>query len=283
LKLIFLSLSLVLTINTAFAVNKVIYGNNGLRTHNQMPLYGDLEDATAAMVANYRLQDGDKSSYSLLTQKAKFCDGEPLNGEQRLAKCSGFLVAEDILVTAGHCVREQYDCEGNSWVFGYDEQAAANKKISKDSVYKCEKILYSEKNIETKVDFAIIKLDRTVSTAQPMSLSRAPLDTKEHLMVIGYPLGTPLKLAINGTVRENSNSYFFTANLDTFHGNSGSPVIGQNSAQVTGLLVRGESDTKFDEQNSCLRIKRCADNSCRGEDVIRISLVTSKLEELGIY
>lgn len=283
MKQIILSLLVLLSLNSAFAVNKVIYGDNGLRTHEQMPLYGDLESATGAMVANYRLQDRGGDDLSLLTQKAKFCDGEPLNGQQRLAKCTGFLVAEDILVTAGHCVRESYDCEGNSWVFGYDKQAAELKKISKNNVYKCQKVLYSEKNLETKVDFAIVKLDRAVTTAQPMSLSRAPLDPQEHLMVLGYPLGTPLKLAINGTVRVNTNSYFFTANLDTFHGNSGSPVVGQNSSEVTGLLVRGEKDTEFDDARSCLKIKRCADNSCRGEDVVRISVVTTKLEELGIY
>ena len=39
-----------------------------------------------------------------------------------------------------------------------------------------------------------------------------------------------------------SNLYYFTANLDTYRGNSGSPVFNAITHKVEGVLVRGEQD-----------------------------------------
>ena len=281
MKLSLIVITAILLSLTANAQNKVIYGSNGLRTPRQIPIFPDLFDATAGLVANYRLQDAD-DHYKLLTKKTKFCAGEVLNNQARLAKCTGFLIADDIIITAGHCVADQIECSNNSWVFDFTAEVAQQGTISKDSVYKCSKVIYSEKNMQTKADFAIIRLARKVEGRVPMYLNKGELEIDEHLMTLGFPFGTFLKLSINGTIRNNSNPYFFSANLDTFHGNSGAPVVNQNSGDVEGVLVRGESDTYFDDVKNCVRIKHCEDDSCRGEDVIRISNVIDKLQELGI-
>jgi V8-like Glu-specific endopeptidase len=275
-------LSLIFLSFPTFAKNKVIYGQNGLRTPEQIPLYDDLVGSTAAMVANYRLQLQADGHFRYMAHETNFCAGEPLNHQKRLAKCSGFLVGEDILVTAGHCMLDQVECENNSWVFDYNRDVQESGIIEAEQVYRCKQVLFAEKNIQTKVDFAIIRLDHKVTGRLPMPLHYGKVDSSQQLMAIGFPFGTFLKLSINGSVRDNSNPFYFQANLDTFHGNSGSPIINQNTGEVEGLLVRGEKDTYLDQQNSCLRINHCRDGQCRGEDVIRISVVIKKLHELGL-
>ena len=72
-------------------------------------------------------------------------------------------------------------------------------------------------------------------------------------------------------MRTNTNDLFFTANLDTFGGNSGAPVFDMNTGLVEGIVVRGESDFNYDSDRSCFVLNKCNEGECRGEDVVRIT------------
>jgi hypothetical protein len=68
-------------------------------------------------------------------------------------------------------------------------------------------------------------------------------------------------------VRNNAPAAFFVANLDTYGGNSGSPVFNSNTREVEGVLVRGETD--FATQGGCQVSLVCPTSGCRGEDCTR--------------
>jgi hypothetical protein len=89
--------------------------------------------------------------------------------------------------------------------------------------------------------------------------------------VIGSPSGLPLKVAGGAQVRGNSHPFFFTANLDTFQGNSGSAVFNAETGMVEGILVRGEEDYQVNMVKGCIEAKACTDVGCRGEDVSRLT------------
>lgn len=65
--------------------------------------------------------------------KEKFlCEDEKFYKQLSYATCSGFLIAEDILVTQAHCLTHHYDrdtqtqsksCEGSAWVFNIPSDA----------------------------------------------------------------------------------------------------------------------------------------------------------------
>ena len=93
------------------------------------------------------------------------------------------------------------------------------------------------------------------------------------MVVIGYPSGLPTKIADQAQVRTNKHRNFFVANLDTFGGNSGSPVINKSSGLVEGILVRGESDYKYNRVRGRFENNVCVDSGCRGEDVTKISSI----------
>ena len=90
------------------------------------------------------------------------------------------------------------------------------------------------------------------------------------MYVIGHPVGLPTKFADGANVRNNNNTSFFVCNLDTYGGNSGSPVFNSSTHELEGILVRGETDFIVTE-NGCRKSNVCPQNDpnlvCRGEDL----------------
>jgi len=77
--------------------------------------------------------------------------------------------------------------------------------------------------------------------------------------MIGYPLGTPMKLAKNARVIfNNEEAQSFITNLDAFEGNSGSPVFNEKN-EVSGILVNGTPMSSFikDTGRSCSFYNHC--------------------------
>ena len=131
------------------------------------------------------------------------------------------------------------------------------------------------------MDYAIIELDREVLGREPLAFRTFGKPNKgDELVVIGHPSGMPLKISDNAYISSFTNNIFFTANLDTFTGNSGSPVFskhlvkrnGKLVPQVEGILVRGDRDYIYDPEKRCSYIHWCDKNKgCHGEDVTRIT------------
>ncbi len=262
---------------------KVIYG-----TDDRLPpsikdskLIQKLSQSTAAMISwnkmDFSGDSVDLSNNMTLTQDSYFniCSNQRFANEINPANCSGFLIGDDILVTAGHCIRSQSDCDNNAWVFDF---TSGNKKLSKKkSVFKCKKILASILNSTDQNDFAVLKLDR--STGREFLPMRTEGKVSKHasLVLVGHPSGLPQKIAGNAGVRVNTIKNYFVANLDTFGGNSGSPVIDIDNEMIEGILVRGEKDYAFDSRQGCNVVYECANTSCRGEDVTRITNISTQL------
>ena len=118
-------------------------------------------------------------------------------------------------------------------------------------------------------DYAVVELDRPVTGRSPLMFrTSGQISDNAGLVVIGHPSGIPTKVAGGANVRSQDNG-FFVANLDTYGGNSGSAVFNSQSGVVEGILVRGERD--FVYQGNCKVSKVCENESCRGEDVTRIT------------
>ena len=162
------------------------------------------------------------------------------------------------MVTAGHCMRSQHACDTSKIVFHFTD---SNKPLSKKNIYQCKKIIQQELK-ETKttlLDYAVIELDRPVRSARPLKLRKwGRVLPYTPLVVIGHPSGLPLKIADGANVKPLNwkeffmpfssilgRRYYFYANLDTFSGNSGSPVFNRYSKKVEGILVQGAQDYQF--------------------------------------
>jgi hypothetical protein len=254
---------------------RVIYG-----TDDRLDLYElDLILANARSVVSLfeadRVVENGDGTVDLLTtpftthRGRSICDNEPFRGQPLGGFCSGVLVAPDIVATAGHCVRTEASLAGARFVFGF-RMVDANEAVltvTTDDVYRGVELI-ARQEISSGPDWAVVRLDRPVTGHPIAAIRRAgTIEDEADLYVIGHPVGMPAKYAPGAAVRENVAAAFFVANLDTYGGNSGSPVFNKKTHIVEGLLVRGEVD--FVRVGDCYASNVCADADCRGEDVTR--------------
>ena len=262
-------------------ISKVIYGIDNRRdvsnTSNQN--YIDWSKSTLAQMEPSNISSTGEILSSTLGESFRLCSSERFVDQKNPARCSGFLVGPDILVTAGHCVQSQRDCESTVWVIDFNSDAT---RISQEKIFKCKELVSQELSSETLLDYAVIKLDRSINDRKFFRIqSQSKVNDEAELVVIGHPSGLPTKIADGGKVRENSNPYFFSAALDTYGGNSGSAVINAKTGVVEGILVRGEVDYVWSQEQNCRISNVCDENSCRGEDVTRMSQVSGIVGSLS--
>lgn len=209
--------------------------------------------------------------------RISFCAGERFVDQPNPSMCSGFLIAEDLVVTAGHCVEIPNFCDEYKWVFGFEVNAKTKKagvNIKEEDIYSCKKVVSSSLSMPLGLDYAVIQLDRTVSNREPVEIRNdGMVENNLPLFVVGSPSGLPLKVAGGANVRLNNHPFYFNANLDTFQGNSGSGVFNAKTGVVEGILVRGEEDFVPNQLKMCIEANKCADDKCRGEDITRMTAI----------
>lgn len=269
--------------------NKVIYGSDDRLDLFEVTntLHLELAKSTAGMIATGKLTtDGDLTTIASQTMVERgMCQSERFSEQMTAANCSGFLVGEDLLVTAGHCMTSQDDCDSNKWVFDYantDANTEAAMTVATSNVYGCSKIISQSLDRSTQDDFALIRLDRKVTDRTPLTVrTEGKIEDNTSIVVIGHPTGLPTKVAAGANVRNNADAFYFIANLDTYGGNSGSAVFNAETGMVEGILVRGENDYNYDYNQGCRVSNICTDEGCRGEDVTRITNIQALMDILG--
>ncbi|MDR4493646.1 MAG: serine protease [Nitrospirales bacterium] len=231
-------------------------------------------DAVCALVKAKDLSPLPNGGWRLRTtsyrQTYKLCSSEPFVEQPLGCFCSGFLIGPNLLATAGHCVENTADLAGIRFVFGFrmKDGTQARTEFNRDEVYQGTEVVGRQLEGTIGRDWALVRLNRAVLGRKPVTFRRRGKILKNRdLFVIGHPNGLPAKYADGASVRDNSPQPYFVANLDTYGGNSGSPVFDKQRVRVEGILVRGEND--FVKMGSCHVSLVCPSTGCRGEDVTR--------------
>lgn len=252
-------------------------------------------ESVAGMVEPWQLSSNPNNPLEFLfprvthVRDARVCADERFANQIVLPYCSGFLVAPDVLVTAGHCVTSEEDCERFVWAFGYKNGMEA---IAKKDVYKCEKIIEQKLTDTTFTirDYAVIKLDRKVKDRKPLKFRKFGRPNRgTPLYVIGHPMRLPMKIADGAEVKGwNSEEletplktlfkrrFYLQANLDTYQGNSGSPVFNEDTGVVEGILIEGADDFEVRENDPdyCMQSVRRSDSKLESEErIFRINKI----------
>lgn len=198
--------------------------------------------------------------------------GEAFYNQPISAFCTAFAVGPNTIVTAGHCIKSLSDLSGIRFVFDFKANGKDDFKtnFNANHVFTAKRIIARQHNPGRSTDYAIIETNETIPADRILSLNTSTnISNDQGLYVIGHPVGLPMKIAGGAEVRENENPLYFVANLDTYGGNSGSPVFNSETHQVEGILVRGETD--FIKIGNCKVSNACPTSGCRGEDVSRNS------------
>lgn len=212
-------------------------------------------------------------------------DGLNLCAEEKFAKhhsvnsCTGFLIAEDLMASAGHCFTPDIDCSNKIIAFDVLSKNEVKKgyRISNKNIYECKEVVSRVLDSENSIDYVVIRLKRKVSDRPILKLRKEGLiNSKEKVFMIGHPLGLPQVVSTAADIVESENEHFFKTTLDSFEGNSGSPVFNSKTFEVEGILVRGEEDFFEDSSLQCRRDqvydqKAEELTALKGEGVNRIS------------
>jgi V8-like Glu-specific endopeptidase len=213
------------------------------------------------------------------TSGVNLCLDEKFAKHHSLNSCTGFLVGPDLIASAGHCFMTKEDCDRKKIIFNVrvDNENEQGYKVSNNAVYDCSEIIKTEFDSQSNQDYSLIRLKRKVTGRLPLKLrSTGMLQATDKVFMIGYPLGLPQVFSAATAINDNADAHFFKATLDSFEGNSGSPVINARTLEVEGLLVRGEDDFVMDNKTNCLRNAVYNEGSQsipsdKGEGVSRIS------------
>ncbi len=197
--------------------------------------------------------------------------------------CSGTLVDDDLVLTAGHCFLDEEDCRRHRFVFGFYYRAAGElAAISTEDVYACRSLV-AHAWVAYGADYALVELDRPVDAARapaPVAQARDGVVPGASVVALGFGEGLPMKLDLGGHVLDASwpEREYFTATPDAFAGASGMGIF-DSDLNVLGLLARGMPD--YVEEGDCVAANRidvdCSDCYVGGENITYVDLAVSDL------
>ncbi|MBY0416274.1 MAG: serine protease, partial [Bdellovibrionales bacterium] len=184
------------------AKEKVVYGEDNRKDvfESANALYKTLSQATAAMIPNGALSKNEDGSFRVsggTLEDDGVCSDARFAKQTVAANCSGFLVGDQYLVTAGHCIESMTSCSNYSWVFGFSNESAEKSEynVTDKDIYTCTQIVSRTLDRATLNDYALVKLDRKVIGRTPLKFRKSgTIADKAGIVVIGHPSGLPVKI-----------------------------------------------------------------------------------------
>ncbi|MGB0523745.1 MAG: trypsin-like serine peptidase [Flammeovirgaceae bacterium] len=261
---------------------KIIYGTDNRRDIGYLQAVIHHAKSVGIIVHKHALVKLNKSYSALVTlpfheyvkatHQYPLCQEEVFYDQIRPVtsnNCTGFLVHEQIMATAYHCVypSDNHDTlPDKPWedlrvIFDFHagNKGAISTLIHNDTqVYSFKSVIAGEgQESPAEPDWILLKLDRPVHDRPPLPMSNQKPAYKTKLYIIGHPISLPLKYADDATSIDYSRTnnpiyrrHCFMAKLDSYGGNSGSPVFNAKTHKVEGILTGGKEDFVID--NSCM-------------------------------
>ncbi|HLW57961.1 MAG TPA: serine protease [Bacteriovoracaceae bacterium] len=283
-KSLFIFITLLLSTQSfARSGQKAIYGSrldNEFTNKDSTDMIKILSTGIGYIVPKKRIRKYDRQTSMIearpLRELSNLCSHERF--AQNLASapsCTGFLVAEDLLVTAGHCIEDKKDCKDMNIVFGVTvaKETSQGFRIANDNIYTCKKVITSSNS--NGRDYSLIKLNKKVKARKIYRIGDdSKLTDKSSVYMIGHPLGLAVTYTKPARVTHLYLDDIFKAPLNSFSGNSGSPVLNAATDEVVGILTAGQTDY-IKKDKECTRYARY---NSGGETITRISLLKEQIE-----
>lgn len=176
------------------------------------------------------------------------CPGERFVDFPASSPATAFLVQEDLVVTLRHNLASATysDHAALRVIFDFELQVKGEPESCKLDFLASE--VYAVTTSYSLVDdspnaFVALRLSRPVSDRRPVTCNfGVPIGPGKRIYMIGHPCGLPKIDNFNAAVMDVSSADTFTASLDAFAGNSGSPIFNSDTNHVEGILAEGGTD-----------------------------------------
>ncbi|NNC19033.1 trypsin-like serine protease [Corallococcus exiguus] len=264
----------------------VVYGNDDrmeVYAHPSATLQDRARQSTVALLTPDFIDDSNPNN--IIVDQTPLSEWEGLCTDQRFyndpapAFCSGTLIDDDLVLTAGHCVTSAAECADTRFVFKfYKTSENTLETITSQDVFSCKSIVVRRQssNSAGDLDYAIIRMDRSAAprfTPAPVRAGNTAMTVGQNVAVIGSGSGLPVKIDSGGSVRAVNSGLkdYFVATTDTFAGNSGSAVYETATNTIAGILVRGDEDYVLRSGQGCYEVNVCSETGCGGEEITYVN------------
>lgn len=235
-------------------------------------------ESIGMIVEKEKLNQVSKSIFKIDTSQTlgsayNLCPNEAFYKQPFVGTGTAFVFSENSMITAKHVFERPIT--DYVVIFGYriiQSDGMVEEFFDAEHIFYPKKIMHQDDDLDV-VEFVVDrKLDRPALEWEDSSqLSKK----NSEIYMLGHPSGLPLKVALNATIEDNSNPLYYYTSLDSFQGNSGSPVFNFYTNKVIGVLVAGEIDYKFN--GNCYYSPKCKIPYCKGEKVVRIEEIIKQL------
>ncbi len=227
-----------------------------------------------------------------MAERFDLCEEHPFSNQPAVASCTGFLVAPDVLVTAGHCLNPKNEsleqrCARAGWIFGFEYESAEEEgegelpSFDRDDFYLCDEVIARSYH-GCAADYSIVRLNRPVHDRTPLRFSPERPELQTDVWALGFPSGVPLKISPGGVVELSryTTPQSFETTVDGFGGNSGGPVVTLDGL-VRGIHVCGNPRGEYEpaEGQECSMPFECDTiDECVGMGTYGMANITGFLE-----
>ncbi|MBT8258819.1 MAG: ankyrin repeat domain-containing protein [Bacteroidia bacterium] len=291
---------------TGTEVPRGVFGDDDRKEVRDAEGIEDYVRATAVMVPKTAVRGNRVYGQTLRQRLNKIYGDHPFDADVRFldqptsAYCTGFLIAPDILVTAGHCIETMEQAKNYYWIFDYTNELKYKKDtwsgyldVDPNDIYEVAEVLDAYfQDLSTYTDYSVLRLNRKSERAPYRFRTSGEVSTYSKVSTIGSPTGLPLKYADNAKVVDNSPERWFKNDIDGFPGNSGGPVFNPLGF-IEGIHVRGAvelqdgkytGDYKYDYSCNCIKtVKWWSTFGTAGSHAHRITKVPNDLLHRAIY
>lgn len=235
-------------------------------------------ESIGMIIEKEKLNQIAKNLYALdisqtLGKTYSLCLSEPFSNQVVAGIGTAFIYSNNTMITAKHVFERPL--KDYVVLFGFK---IVNITGAVENYYDASNLYYPKSIVSNIDDLDIVQFSVDRNFDRPVlewEDSKKIKKEESEIYMLGHPNGLPIKVALNASIEDDSSPLFYYTSLDSFQGNSGSPVFNFFTNKVIGILVSGELDYKFN--GNCNYSPVCKVPYCKGEKVIRIEEIIKRL------
>jgi S1-C subfamily serine protease len=238
-------------------------------------------ESVGMIVEKSRIHAVTDSIYQLdigvtLSERFRLCPDEPFGDQPVIGVGTTFVLSDQLLMTAGHVFQGKL----NDYlvVFGFE----MINKVGSFQGLVVAKNIYTPKAImhyDQDADLTVFSVSRPIDRPALKLSKQTRFARNTAVYMIGHPSGLPKKVALNASTQDQDDTRYFFTTLDSFQGNSGSPVFNMETNEVIGVLVSGMVDYQWN--GTCNSARICSIPFCKGEKVTSLWSLPDVMELQG--